>query len=89
MLSSKLAPKFTYGPRPDLDCFQTDLAFRTHRQGLRLAEVPIEFVERVRGESKMDRSVATESLSRITVWGVQERRRQLHRLLGRTSARSA
>jgi dolichol-phosphate mannosyltransferase len=40
-------------------------------------EVPIEFVERVRGESKMSRDVAKESLRRITAWGVQERRRRV------------
>jgi dolichol-phosphate mannosyltransferase len=57
--------------------FQTDLAFRTLRAGLRVVEVPIEFVERVRGESKMSRSVATESLRRITTWGLHERRRQV------------
>ena len=57
--------------------FQTDLAFRTVRAGLRVVEVPIEFVERVRGESKMSRDVATESLRRITTWGLRERRRQV------------
>lgn len=57
--------------------FQTDLAFRTLRAGLRVVEVPIEFVERVRGESKMSRDVATESLRRITSWGLRERRRQV------------
>jgi dolichol-phosphate mannosyltransferase len=57
--------------------FQTDLAFRTLRAGLRVVEVPIEFVERVRGESKMSRDVATESLRRITAWGLRERRRQV------------
>ena len=56
--------------------FQADLAFRTLRAGLRVAEVPIEFVERERGESKMSRQVATESLLRITRWGLAERRRQ-------------
>jgi dolichol-phosphate mannosyltransferase len=57
--------------------FQTDLAFRTLRAGLRVVEVPIEFVERVRGESKMSRDVATESLRRITSWGLRERRCQV------------
>jgi dolichol-phosphate mannosyltransferase len=57
--------------------FQADLAFRTQRAGLRVVEVPIEFVERVRGESKMSRDVATESLRRITRWGLRERRRQV------------
>ena len=57
--------------------FQTELAFRTLHAGLRVVEVPIEFVERVRGESKMSRDVATESLRRITTWGLRERRRQV------------
>ena len=57
--------------------FQTDLAFRTLHAGLRVVEVPIEFVERVRGESKMSRDVAIESLRRITTWGLRERRRQV------------
>jgi dolichol-phosphate mannosyltransferase len=57
--------------------FQTDLAFRTVRAGLRVVEVPIEFVERVRGESKMSRDIAAESLRRITTWGLRERRRQV------------
>ena len=57
--------------------FQTDLAYRTLRAGLRVVEVPIEFVERVRGNSKMSRDVAVESLRRITAWGVRERLGQL------------
>jgi dolichol-phosphate mannosyltransferase len=67
--------------------FQTDLAFRTVRAGLTVVEVPIEFVERVRGESKMSRDVATESLRRITAWGLRERRRQAIDVLSRRRAR--
>jgi dolichol-phosphate mannosyltransferase len=63
--------------------FQTDLAFRTIRAGLRVVEVPIEFVERVRGESKMSPDVATESLRRITTWGLRERRRQVADVLSK------
>ena len=63
--------------------FQADLAFRTLRAGLRVVEVPIEFVERERGESKMSRQVATESLRLITGWGVRERARQLREAVGR------
>lgn len=70
-------------------CFQTDLAWRTAQAGLRIVEVPIEFVERVRGESKMDRAVATESLRRITAWGLAERRRQARDVLSRVSRRWA
>ncbi len=53
--------------------FQVDLAYRTIRAGGRVVEVPIEFVERVRGESKMTVDVARESLFRITRWGLAER----------------
>ena len=61
--------------------FQTDLAFRTLRAGLRVVEVPIQFVERVRGESKMSRDVAVESLWRITVVGSARAGRQLRDVL--------
>jgi dolichol-phosphate mannosyltransferase len=57
--------------------FQTDLVVRCLRAGLRVREVPIEFVERVRGDSKMTGQVAAESLRRITAWGLRERREQL------------
>lgn len=57
--------------------FQTDLAYRTLSRGLRVAEVPIEFIERVRGDSKMSGQVATESLKSITRWGLAERRAQI------------
>jgi dolichol-phosphate mannosyltransferase len=67
--------------------FQADLAFRTVRAGLRVVEVPIEFVERVRGESKMSRDVAPESLRRITTWGLRERRHQVTDVLSRARRR--
>jgi len=63
--------------------FQTDLAWRTVRAGLRVREVPIEFVERERGDSKMSGSVAAESLRQVTRWGLRERRAQLRRALAR------
>jgi len=53
--------------------FQTDLAFRTVSRGMKVVEVPIEFIERVRGDSKMSGSVASESLKMITRWGISER----------------
>ncbi len=66
--------------------FQTDLAFRTLQAGLRVVEVPIEFVERVRGESKMSRDVAVESLRRITGWGLRQRRRQASGVLSKAGS---
>ena len=63
--------------------FQTDMVARTLAAGLTVVEVPIEFVERVRGDSKMSGAVATESLKRITAWGLRERGRQLRRVARR------
>lgn len=62
--------------------FQTDLTYRGVTAGLRVREVPIEFVERVRGDSKMSGQVAAESLRRITVWGLRERGRRLRARAG-------
>ena len=64
--------------------FQTDLVARTLRAGLTVREVPIEFVERERGDSKMSGAVATESLKRITAWGLRERRDQVRRAVRRS-----
>jgi dolichol-phosphate mannosyltransferase len=54
--------------------FQADLAYRTLQTGLLVREVPIEFIERERGKSKMSADVARESLVRITEWGFEQRR---------------
>ncbi len=59
--------------------FQTDMTHRVLSAGLRVREVPIEFIERVRGDSKMTREVATESLRKITWWGLTERCAQVRR----------
>ena len=69
--------------------FQTDLVTRTLHAGLVVREVPIEFVERVRGESKMSGAVATESLKRITAWGLRERRDRVLRALDRRPSSSS
>ncbi|MFN8183714.1 MAG: polyprenol monophosphomannose synthase [Candidatus Nanopelagicales bacterium] len=53
--------------------FQVDLAYRTIAKGLRVREVPIEFVERQVGDSKMNRKIVSEALWRVTVWGARER----------------
>ena len=63
--------------------FQTDLTVRTVRAGLRVVEVPITFVEREIGDSKMDGDVVRESMTRITRWGLAHRRQQLRRLVDR------
>lgn len=58
-------------------CFQIDLTRRVTRAGIPVREVPITFVERERGESKMSGSIVGEALWRVTWWGVQERLRRL------------
>ena len=55
-------------------CFQVDLAWQIWRAGHRVVEVPITFVERERGESKMSRAIVVEALWRVTVWGFRSRR---------------
>jgi dolichol-phosphate mannosyltransferase len=55
-------------------CFQVDLAWQVWRAGHRVVEVPITFVERERGESKMSQAIVAEALWRVTVWGFQSRR---------------
>jgi dolichol-phosphate mannosyltransferase len=55
-------------------CFQVDLAWQTWQQGHRVVEVPITFVERERGESKMSRKIVVEALWRVTLWGLRSGR---------------
>ncbi|WP_407668038.1 polyprenol monophosphomannose synthase [Nocardioides jensenii] len=63
--------------------FQTDMAWRTLQTGGTVVEVPIEFIERERGDSKMSGSVASESLKRITRWGLHERWARIKRTFRR------
>ena len=55
-------------------CFQVDLAWQAWRAGFRIVEVPITFVERERGQSKMSRAIVAEALWRVTWWAVRSRR---------------
>jgi dolichol-phosphate mannosyltransferase len=41
--------------------------------GFHVVEVPITFVERERGDSKMSRTIVAEALWRVTAWGVGSR----------------
>lgn len=57
-------------------CFQVDLVLRALRSGFSVVEVPITFVERERGASKMDRRIIGEALWRVTGWAVTSRLRR-------------
>ena len=58
-------------------CFQVDLAWRAVLADLRVVEVPITFVEREEGTSKMNGAIVREALWRVTQWGVRHRLGQL------------
>lgn len=68
-------------------CFQVDMTWRTHLAGGTIREVPIRFVERVEGRSKMSRRIVSEALLRVTVWGIGHRWSQLVGLARRATGR--
>jgi dolichol-phosphate mannosyltransferase len=57
--------------------FQVEMAWKAESLGLRVAEVPISFVDRVRGQSKMSTSIAVEAMRLVTKWGLGKRRGRL------------
>lgn len=63
--------------------FQVDMTFRTAQLGKRIVEVPITFVEREFGESKMSGDIITEAVSSVTRWGLAARWEKLQSLLHR------
>jgi len=52
--------------------FMIETAYRMHRGGARIEEVPVTFVDRVRGRSKLSLGVAVEELALATGWGVRD-----------------
>lgn len=53
--------------------FQIELAYRAVRVGAKVVEVPITFVDRTQGKSKMNGSIILEALALVTWWGVRDR----------------
>jgi dolichol-phosphate mannosyltransferase len=60
-------------------CFQIDMTLRVLDAGGSIAEHPITFRERQRGESKMSRGIVAEAMWKVTLWGVARRLRRLAR----------
>ena len=60
-------------------CFQVDMTWRTILVGGSVAEVPITFVERDLGASKMSGAIIREALTKVTVWGIQRMWRSARR----------
>jgi dolichol-phosphate mannosyltransferase len=51
--------------------FQIEMALEALENGFRVEEVPITFVERVDGVSKMNKAIVMEALWKVTIWGLQ------------------
>lgn len=59
--------------------FQTELAYRMVQEGLTIVEVPITFVDRAFGKSKMSARIISESMALVTYWGLKARAARLTR----------
>lgn len=64
-------------------CFQIDMVWRALKHGFKVVEVPITFVERELGDSKMSRNIVIEALIRTTLWGIDHRIKQVKGLFRR------
>ncbi|KRV50486.1 dolichol-phosphate mannosyltransferase [Wenjunlia vitaminophila] len=60
-------------------CFQIDLTRRALAAGYRVVEVPVTFVERELGDSKMSRDIVAEAVWRVPAWGLRDRTRRMRR----------
>jgi len=54
-------------------CFQIEMALASHLADAKATEVPITFVERINGVSKMSRAIVVEALIQTTRWGIKRR----------------
>ena len=54
-------------------CFQIEMALASVLAGAKTIEVPITFIERVNGVSKMSRAIVVEALWQTTLWGLSRR----------------
>jgi dolichol-phosphate mannosyltransferase len=51
--------------------FQVEMAIKANRNGFQITEVPIRFVERENGHSKMSLAIVWEAWAMVTLWGLQ------------------
>lgn len=56
-------------------CFQIEMAMASVAAGASIVEVPITFVERINGVSKMSGSIVREALVQTTLWGLRRKLR--------------
>lgn len=51
--------------------FQVEMAIKANRNGFKIIEVPIKFVERENGHSKMSLAIVWEAWKMVSIWGFQ------------------
>jgi len=51
--------------------FQIEMTYEAKRAGAAVVEIPIRFIDRVKGESKMSMFIVVEALGLVTWWGFQ------------------
>jgi dolichol-phosphate mannosyltransferase len=51
-------------------CFQIEMARKVLASGGKIQEIPITFVERKFGVSKMNLKIVLEAMIRVTLWGL-------------------
>lgn len=67
--------------------FQVNMTKLVEEAGGRIVEMPITFVEREAGQSKLSGGIFTEELALVTRWGVVKRAGQARELAGRVASR--
>jgi dolichol-phosphate mannosyltransferase len=54
--------------------FQIEMALIAFKKGFKIAQVPITFIERAQGRSKMTLDIVFEAWKMVTIWGLTNRR---------------
>jgi dolichol-phosphate mannosyltransferase len=70
-------------------CFQIDLTWRTVPNGFQVVEVPITFVDRELGVSKLSGTNIREAIVKVPQWGLQSRFGRPREHTGRIASRAA
>lgn len=63
-------------------CFQIETAWMFERRGYDVVEIPITFVERELGSSKMSKAIVIEAVWRVFFWGLGSRLADVSRAAG-------
>jgi len=62
--------------------FQIEMTYRSKQAGASITEVPIRFVDRVAGESKMSYAIVVEAFGLVAYWGIGRCWKALRRAVG-------